>query len=470
MDGGTGAMRILYVSPYPPLRDGIASYAVQDVARLRREGHDVEVLSPGPSAAHHHLDLVGPRGALALAKRVRGYDRVILQYHPDFFFPAPCPDGTRAATALALAAAFTAARDVEVVVHEVDYTHGSAGTPGALATRAMWRSVDRVVLHTVVERDQFVAAFGVPAERVSVADHGAAFVRRTRHDRTTARESLDLPLDAVVFLAIGFIQPHKGFDRAVTAFGGLGEQGAQLHVVGSLRVEDAAYVGYLEDLRAMVAATEGADLHVGYVSDELFDRWIVAADVVVLPYRHIWSSGVLERAALYHRAAVVTAVGGLTEQVQHHEDVTVVRTDAELRAALRRRVGPGGEDAAAAPWPTGGADLQRTVQAEVVARASRRRGGPVAVGTLTGSSGGRGAASSLSASVRSLPALSPPAAVSGRPGVTPVKRVVRRATSWLIDPLYWQVNALRERTIRALDAAEPSGGARPPAGSGGDGS
>ena len=81
--------RILMISPYPPVRDGIAAYALQTVRALRRQGHSVEVLSPGPSAAHHHLDLVGPRGALALAKRVRDYDRVIIQFHPDFFYPDP---------------------------------------------------------------------------------------------------------------------------------------------------------------------------------------------------------------------------------------------------------------------------------------------------------------------------------------------------------------------------------------------
>jgi hypothetical protein len=41
-------MRILMVSPYPPIRDGIAAYAVQTVAALRREGHEVEVPPPGP--------------------------------------------------------------------------------------------------------------------------------------------------------------------------------------------------------------------------------------------------------------------------------------------------------------------------------------------------------------------------------------------------------------------------------------
>lgn len=45
------------------------------------------------------------------------------------------------------------------------------------------------------------------------------------------------------------------------------------------------------ELRALVAATPGAMLREGYLSDETFDVWLVAADLVVLPYRHIWSSG-----------------------------------------------------------------------------------------------------------------------------------------------------------------------------------
>src|SRR5690349_24856095 len=109
------------ISPYPPVRDGIASYALQTVRALRREGLDVEVLSPGPSAAHHHLDLVGPRGALALAKRVRGYDLMVVQFHPDFFYPIGSSGSERAAVSGALAAAFRLAARVEVVVHEIDY-------------------------------------------------------------------------------------------------------------------------------------------------------------------------------------------------------------------------------------------------------------------------------------------------------------------------------------------------------------
>jgi glycosyltransferase involved in cell wall biosynthesis len=455
-------VKILVVTPYPPLRDGIASYAVQLVARLRREGNDVTVLSPGPSAAHLHLDLRGPRGAAALAKRVRGYDRLIVQFHPDFFFHHPTTDADRAATALTLATAFRLAKDSEIVVHEVDYRLGRQRSPGALAMRAMWRSADRIYLHTESERHDFIEAFGVSDNAVQLLEHGESFVPKTRHNRSSARRTLGIPEEATVFLSIGFIQPHKGFDRAVRAFRGLGERGARLYVVGSLRVDEGEYAAHLDELRDLASDTPGVELAVGYVSDELFDRWIVAADYVVLPYRHIWSSGVAERAAIYHRPVIVTRVGGLAEQVANRPDVTLVSNDGELRRAMARAFG--GSEAAEEPadWPSGGDDLRQRVQAEVRSRAARRRGAPLRARGLNGHAA-TAHHRSLSTSVRSLPPLSPPPPVSGRPGATLLKRVVQRSVAWMVDPVYWQVNALRDATVRALDQTDTQLEDAPPA-------
>ena len=351
------------VTPYPPIRDGIASYAVQAVKGLRAEGHDVEVLSPGPSAAHHHLDLVGPRGALALAKRVGSYDKLIVQFHPDFFYPVPSTARDRVEVSLALLAAFRRAGEVEVVVHEIDYRHGRLSMDG-LVHRLLWSSVDRIVVHTENERRTFARAFGVSPTKIRLTEHGVRFLPRTFYDRSRARASLGIPQDAFTFLSIGFIQPHKGFDRAVRAFAGLGARGCRLDIVGSVRIDDPGYVAYSNELGVLARATDGVDLHDGYVSDELFDRWIVAADVVVLPYRSIWSSGVLERAALYDRPIIATAVGGLPEQAAAGRAVTLVDDDAGLAAAM-----------AAAEPASSGRRRRRVIGRAVARRRSRRHPG-----------------------------------------------------------------------------------------------
>jgi len=441
-------MRILMVSPYPPIRDGIAAYAVQSVAALRREGHEVEVLSPGPSAAHHHLDLHGPRGPLVLARRVRGYDKVIIQFHPDIFYPTPSTPARHAMVSLALLAAVRAARRTEVVVHEIDYSVGRRRGPDGLAARRLWRRVQSIQLHTEVERRNMIEAFGVRPERTAVTAHGAHFIRRTTMTRDAARRSLAIPEDELVFLAIGFIQPHKQFDLAVRAFDGLGGQGCSLHVVGSVRVDEPQHLAYLAELQALVEATPAAHLHNQYVSDEQFDRWLVASDVVVLPYRNIWSSGVLERALLYDRQVIATAVGGLSHQAAARPGVTLV-DDAGLAAAMWRARGRAGlgPDAVEAAWPADPERLRERVQEQVVARATRRRGLPVRTHN------GRPAAVSGQGSLplRRLPPLGLPPATSARPGVSLLKRLVRRATGWQVDPLVAQVNALREVTIQALE-------------------
>lgn len=462
------------VTPYPPIRDGIAAYAVQAVAELRRQGHDVEVLSPGPSAAHHHLDLAGPRGALALAKRVRRYDRVIVQFHPDVFYRLPSSPAEHAGESLALAAACQAAHDIHVVVHEIDYRTGTGRGPRAVAARALWRSVDRILVHTERERDDFVTAFGVSRDRVTVEVHGANFVRRTTVSRDEARRSLGLPPNDFMFLTIGFIQPHKGFDRAVHAFRDVAVPGARLDVVGSLRVQDGGYLAYLDELRALVAATPGAVLHEDYVSDEVFDRWLVAADTVVLPYRSIWSSGVLERAALYDRQVLATDVGGLPQQAGARAGVSLVHDDAGLAAAMRAAAVAAGRQpeprrlAPVADWPGTDGDLWTAVQDEVRRRAAQRRGSTVLAGPAPADGSGR--TTDPSVPVRRLPPFLVPAPRSARPGVSLVKRAVQRLVAWEIDPLACQVNALRQATIEALEhiPSAADGPSSPPAAPGGD--
>ena len=110
----------------------------------------------------------------------------------------------------------------------------------------------------------------------------------------------------------------------------------------------------------------------------MFDRWIVAADTVVLPYRHIWSSSVAERAALFGRPVIATRVGGLADQVGAMPGAVLVDDNAGARRGHGRA--PSGAAADVAPpqrgWPVDGGVDRRPLQAEVEARAAVVRGGP----------------------------------------------------------------------------------------------
>ncbi len=435
-------MRILMISPYPPARDGLANYAVQEVKELRARGDAVEVLSPGPSAAHHHLDLEGVRGGLALVRRVRDYDQIIVQYHPAIFFCEHSTPALRAKVFAAYALAFRAAHRVEVRVHEFPHA-GPETRSEALAAAQMWNAVERISVHTEQERTEFAAAYAMPVARIHVSEHGQHFEKRTNMDQVSARARLGLPAEGFLFLSIGFLQPHKGFDRSVRAFAGLADAGCRLEIVGSLRVEDLDSVAYVEDLRELAARTPGVTMREQYVSDAEFDIWIVAADALVLPYRLIWSSGVCERAALYHRPVVASRIGGLADQVGG--TIVLVNDDRELAAAMRTVAGLVDDVRVSGGWPEGGRD---EIMTEIRTRAARRS---VRTGGVMLASDGRAPVGASTAPLRRLRPLAMPEARSARPGASFMKRAIRRLTAWQIDPIIGQVNRLQHATLEAVE-------------------
>lgn len=474
--GDTGAKRILVVSPYPPLRDGIGTFAVQQVQALRAAGHHVEVCSPEPSAAHHHLDLHGPRGAVALRRLMAGFDEVVIQFHPDFFYDHPATPSSRITTGLALAAAFRSGPNVVIRLHEVDRRWVAATDPSAFATRAVFRAASRVEVHSPDDAAMVTDEFSVPASRVVVVDHGADFRPRTSVDRATARRSLGLPADGHVFVCVGFVQPHKGFDRAATAFRGLAERGASLHIVGSVRIDDPSAADHERELEALESQIPGVHLHLGYLSDEAFDRWIVAADTVVLPYRHIWSSGVVERARLLGRPVIATRVGSLVHQLAGDPGATLVDDNLQLAAAMRAAVtgaggaagvrgdgatgdddAPAGASSSASPgpstWTFDGPVDRAAVMAEVNRRSAANRG----VISRAGSAG-RGPAGSqpptAALPLRRLRPVPPPPATSARPGVSTVKKLIRRVIAWEVDPLREQLVRLQKASLQAAETTD----------------
>jgi len=405
-------VRQLMVSPYPPYRDGIGAYAVQEVAALRRAGHDVEVLSPLPSAAHHHLPLPSTSGILALAERARDYDRVVVQFHPDLFFDQAWGPAQRQAVwaGFGLLAIRT---DLELRVHEIDY-RGSR-LRGAVRRTAL-RRAGSIVVHTEIERQRCIDAFGLDPAKVRVVDHGASFTPRTRLSRAEAREELGVPADVPVFVSIGFVQPHKGFDRAVRAFARLEGTDARLYVVGDTRLDEPAWLQWCDELEALVGQTPGAEMRRGYVSDEAFDLWIAAADRVVLPYRHIWSSSVVERAAVIGTPTIVTRVGGLGQQAS--EDSVVVDDDEQLAEAM----------AAAA-----GATLRPAVRDEVLGRAELQAIVDAAV--LPAPPTPRTLDRGRTLAVRRLSATPRAEPRSANPLNARLKAAVQRLVRWMVDPV-----------------------------------
>lgn len=459
-------MTVLLVSPFAPYRDGIAAYAAQELRRLRDGGERVDVCSPVPSAARWHLPLGGPAGMARLVALAANYDRVLVQFGPELAF-GRCRSAAQRVAVWAALAALARRRPLELRIHEVEYGPLDQNPLERRAAALALRAAARVTVHTEAERGELARRLGSGlAGRIALVDHGQTFQPAIRIDRTEARARLGLPAEGYRFVAIGFLQRHKGFDRAVEAVDRLSGD-VHLHVVGSARVDHPEIAAYVEQLRGRCGQVANATLHEGYVSDVEFDLWLQAADAVVLPYREIWSSGVLERAGLFDRPVVAADLAQLRDQAPpdtlFFTDVDELTAMMDKLCSAARTVGPptGGVPVGSVGRPRWDVDPNRPdregLQRQIEARARSSGGSSRArssASRLDDRNGGHRAAEPLLA----VGSLRRPEATSARPGVAPLKRMVDRLTAWRVDPLADHVEALQRAATEAVVRLEEAAG------------
>lgn len=483
-------MNTLMVTPFAPYRDGIASYAVQELRRLRCDGGDtgaVDVLSPLPSAARFHLRLGGPKGVLRLARKAANYDRTIIQFGPEMLLGG-CDSSAKRVAVWAGLAGLARQTSLDVRIHEIEYGPLEQNPLERRAARLALDQADRVTVHTEAERLRLDELLGL-GRRIEVVDHGRDFQPAVVESMAAARTELGLAANQFCFVSIGFLQHHKGFDRVVEAMGRLSAAGRlegqsqpapHLHIVGSARVDHPDITGYVDRLDRLCATTRNTTLHNRFVSDIEFDLWLQAADVIVLPYREIWSSGVVERAGLFDSQILASDLPQLRDQCPPG---TMFFTDVDgltiamdkLRLASDRRmpaIGVGTESAPSALTPvplsdaspvavSGAIDLNRqpwevsteapdrfSIQSQIAARARAQQLGPVVAERLTAD--GRRPVDALAA----LGRFQRPAPNSARPGVAPVKRLITRLISWQLDPIIDRLEDLQRATTQAVAQLE----------------
>ena len=186
-------------------------------------------------------------------------------------------------------------------------THHPLGLETGLSEEASRRLVDNereglrhasaVIVTSMTTAETLVAEFGVPMEKITVAEPGVDPAPR-------AKGSGD---PVVALLAVGSIMPRKGFDTLVRAVAPLAHLPWRLTIAGSTE-RDPACAASLRGLIAECALQDRIEL-VGELSAERLGARYDRADVFVLSSRYEGYGMVLSE-AMARGLAIVTTTGG----------------------------------------------------------------------------------------------------------------------------------------------------------------
>ena len=181
----------------------------------------------------------------------------------------------------------------------------------------MYRIVDHVFVHTELMKEQLIEDFDIQQDKVTVIPFGINnVIPRTELTRVQAREKLHMGDKDKIVLFFGNVAPYKGIDHLMLAFIRLKEKYDDLKLLIVGRIKNCSE--YWENIQEQINKYKLADSiieRLEYVPDEEVEVYFKSADVSILPYKHIFQSGVLFLSYSFGLPVIATDVGSLKEEI-----------------------------------------------------------------------------------------------------------------------------------------------------------
>ena len=197
-----------------------------------------------------------------------------------------------------------------------------------LTLKVQYRLCDHLFVHTRKMKDELCQEFGVAESAVTVIRHpiNNAFPD-TDLTPAEAKRQLGVKDDEKTVLFLGRIRPYKGIEHLLAAFQQLVKRDAKYRLIIAGEPKKGSE-DYLEEIRGITARDFSQNeiiLRFQFIPDEQMELFLKAADVLVLPYKDIFQSGILFLAYTFGLPVVATDVGSFREEIVEGETGFVCR-------------------------------------------------------------------------------------------------------------------------------------------------
>jgi glycosyltransferase involved in cell wall biosynthesis len=200
-----------------------------------------------------------------------------------------------------------------------------------LSLRMQYRLCHHLFVHTDAMKQQLVAGFAVPADRVTVIPFGVNdTIPKTGLTRAGARQQLAIGNNERVLLFFGQIAPYKGLAYLIEAIATLARAGQRVHLIIAGRVKRGSedYWSNAQRLISELGISELVTKSIRFIPDEQVEPYFKAADAVAISYVDIFQSGVPFLAFSFGMPVIATDVGSLREDVTSETGVLCRPMDA----------------------------------------------------------------------------------------------------------------------------------------------
>lgn len=187
-----------------------------------------------------------------------------------------------------------------------------------LTLMMQYKLADQIVVHTAKMKAELIEQFHISKTAIVVIPYGINnAVPMTNLSCAEAKHRSGVRPDERTLLFFGAIAPYKGLDVLVQAFRILldGGYAYRLIIAGKPKGGCDKYIKNIQEEIADSSASEHITQRIQFIPDEETELYFKAADVMVLPYRSIFQSGILFLSFSFGLPVVASDVGSFSEDV-----------------------------------------------------------------------------------------------------------------------------------------------------------
>lgn len=190
-----------------------------------------------------------------------------------------------------------------------------------LTLKILYRLAHKLIVHTTNSKTELTTEFPIADSKIAIIRHGMNNrVLQTGINTANARKEFQISANEKVILFFGNIDYYKGLDILIDAFESLPEefrQESRLLIAGNSKSADFKKVIQQKIDAPLIKERVLAKVH--YIQDEDVEKYFMAADCIVLPYRNIYQSGVIFMAYTFGLPIIVSDIGNFKNDMVEGE-------------------------------------------------------------------------------------------------------------------------------------------------------
>ncbi len=177
---------------------------------------------------------------------------------------------------------------------------------------------DKIVNQALMNKDALINDFNVPEGKIVYIPHGHYMEYAEMASKKESALALGLPADRPMILFFGQIKKVKGLDILIKSMRKVVDRYPDILCVIAGKVWKDDFSVY-QDLIERLQLSDNIRADIRFIKDDEIKYYFNAADILALPYRQIYQSGVLFFGYAYEKPIVATTEGEFLTVIKDKE-------------------------------------------------------------------------------------------------------------------------------------------------------